>query len=328
MLKKFPSTVKRELEAASNLKINRLRQESETEMKSLRNDSNSIKMSLENSKSNKPLSLMHFVTGGFGVGLVGGALVCFAKGNEIDAAINFSSSLGAAFSLWFAFGIVGLVLGLLLYGVYTYFLNKYNNGIDEKARLADKSLEEQIEVLRNRCEEQIAKIRKNEEDEYLKYLEKFNNEAQKMSVVFADKTVVIALAQKITEGFCRKIDEADRRSHIKDIIIPIGFNVRKNCIEVAFSIDLQKQNQTSDFEVYDFDINRFEELRSPLEQTAVARAVASAVQVEIMTKYPTDVCGSNVVTETFYNYGDDFVTAIISYSAKNLNYKERIGWTD
>lgn len=134
-----------------------------------------------------------------------------------------------------------------------------------------------------------------------------------MSVRYAESALATEVINWMTEGFARTIDATDRRSHIERINVPFSFNVYTNKI-------------TCNLGTYDFEIKRCANLTSPLEQTAIARAIASAIQLNITMKYPKDASGTDFVLNISYAYAENHVSASITYTAPNGNYRSVQSW--
>lgn len=309
----FPYTYKMELDKQTQQRVSQVNSERDNAIRRLSSSNYNTVNSLNSSKSKGNLNAGAFAGGGFVVGLIVGVFVCFSNGDAIDAQINFSSSIGSAFMFWIMFGIIGGVLGLILYGLVIAAQNASNKSLDNQIASAKQSTEQKIAVERQRYEAIVAQITNEAERQYQTYLTGFNGEAQKMSVRFAESPLAVEVIEWMSDGFCRTIDAADRRSHISEINIPFMFRTYRNKIECNLG-------------VFDFEIKRCDELTSPLEQTALTRAIASAIQLNITMRYPKDASGTNIVTNIAYDYKQDNVAATIIYTAPNGNYKATRGW--
>lgn len=151
---------------------------------------------------------------------------------------------------------------------------------------------------------------KYEIDEYKKL---FDLNAQNMSVDYAESELATEVINWMSDGFSRTIEAADRRIHIEKINVPFNFTVYTNKI-------------TCNLGTYDFEIKRCENLTSPLQQAAISRAIASAIQLNVTMKYPKDVTGTEFVLNTSYTYIGDCVSVAITYTAPNGNYQSVQSW--
>ena len=203
------------------------------------------------------------------------------------------------------FGPLGAVIAFLL-------REKINfpKGSGKHLLKANKLIEEE----RKKFEENIEKIKQEYEIRFADYVKLFEKKAQDLSVNYAESAVAVEVIEWMTAGFCKTIDSADRRSHIQEISVPFIFRTYRNKIECQLGI-------------FDFEIKRCDELKNPLEQTALARAIAAAVQLNITMQYPEDISGTTVVTNIFYAYDDDNVATTITYTAPNGNYTKTRDWT-
>ena len=166
---------------------------------------------------------------------------------------------------------------------------------------------------RTQIHQRIYVLEEQTKREIEEYQRLFESNAQKMSVDFAESKLATEVINWMTDGFSRTIDATDRRSHIEKINVPFSFNVYTNKI-------------TCNLGTYDFEIKRCADLTSPLQQTAIARAIASAIQLNITMKYPKDVTGTEFVLNTSYTYIGDCVSVVITYTAPNGNYQSVQSW--
>lgn len=148
---------------------------------------------------------------------------------------------------------------------------------------------------------------------YENYVKNFELAAQQESVKFAESSLAKEVIEWMTAGFSKTIDAADRRSHIERISVPFSFNVYANKI-------------TCNLGTYDFEIKRCSNLTSPIEQTALARAIASAIQLNIIMQYPTDESGTGISIYIDYAYTAKCPTTTVTYVAPNGNYKTVKQW--
>lgn len=232
-----------------------------------------------------------------GCGMVGFVIGFFTCVSNCDGMTFWD-----VFGPWIMLTIGGLVVG----GIISALINK---SYDEKIQ----EMNAQISREKSRANTSRENIQKDAEKEYLQYVSEFETTAQKMSVRFAESPLAVEVIDWMTNGFAKTIDAADRRSHIQEINIPFVFRTYRNKIECNLG-------------TFDFEIKRCDELETPLEQTALTRAIASAIQLNITMKYPQDASGTNVVTNIAYDYKNDNVMATIVYTAPNGNYKATRGW--
>ena len=310
---RLPYIYKEELDKITNKKISQITQQKNDAIHKLNTSKNNTVNSLNSSKSNGELPYLGFAGGGGIIGLIVGIFVCFTNGDAIDSQINFSDSIGSAFGFWIIFGIIGAVLGLIICGLIAAAQNGSNKSLDNQIASANQNAENRIALENENCDKAIARVREEANAQYQAYLNGFNAEAQKMSVRFAESPLAVEVIDWMTSGFVKTIDNADRRSHIQEINIPFVFRTYRNKIECNLG-------------TFDFEIKRCDELETPLEQTALTRAIASAIQLNVTMKYPQDSSGTNVVTNIVYEYKNDNVMATIVYTAPNGNYKATRGW--
>ena len=134
-----------------------------------------------------------------------------------------------------------------------------------------------------------------------------------MSVRYSESKLATEVIDWMSKGFSKTIDASDRRSHIEKINVPFSFKVYPDKISCPLG-------------TYDFEIKRCANLNSPLEQTALARAIASSIQLNITMKYPKDASGTDFVLDIAYAYSENYVSISIIYTAPNGNYKPVKQW--
>lgn len=285
----FPITYASQLRAETDKKITQIKASSEEHIHQLETNT-------KNKPSSPVFGAFEGIIEGGGGGLALGLIVC-----TIICAAGSEDAGGVAFILC---GIIGAIAGAVTsYKEQSNRNDTYHSSmstIEYEKRETPKKIEE----MNSECERKIAE-----------YSTQFEEEAKKASTSFAESKLAIEVIEWMTTGFAKVIDTADRRSHIENIFVPFQFKVYRNKI-------------TCNLGTFDFEIKRCANLNSPMEQTALARAIASAIQLNITMRYPKDASGTDIVTNINYAYESDNVTATLSYSAVNGNYRAVQGWTE
>lgn len=235
-----------------------------------------------------------YASWGFGAGFIVGFFVC--------CGVCVDSGAGSAFGTWVLCTIISGVFGLILSAIAVGAYNSNINSIEQRIAQNDAATETDISNRNIYYEHQ-----------YNLYFAAFEKEAQRQSVRYADSNLAQEIIKWITDGFCDTINAADRRTHIEKINVPFMFNIFQHKI-------------TCNLGTYDFEIKRCRNLQNPLEQTAIARAIASSIQTNIIMKYPKDESGTDISISLVYSYYDDHVTATITYIAPNGNYQAVKEW--
>lgn len=233
--------------------------------------------------------------GGAGIGFVVGFFACCGVCFE-------NEEVGPALATWVGVTIVCAIIGVFIAG----FINSNHDNSVENANNEVKHEE-------SRCEDAIKKINKDAEHECDLYRTEFEAEAQKMSVRYAESKLATEVIDWMSKGFSKTIDASDRRSHIERIDAPFSFKVYPDKISCPLG-------------TYDFEIKRCANLNSPLEQTAIARAIASSIRLNITMKYPKDASGTDYVLYISYTYEGNYVSASVLYTAPNGNYRPVQQW--
>ena len=130
---------------------------------------------------------------------------------------------------------------------------------------------------------------------------------------YASSKVAQEVIEWMTSRFCQAIDAAKRDSYVETIEVPFMFRVFKDEI-------------TCNFGTYNFMEKRCQDLDTNLKQAALSRAIASAIQVSIIMKYPKDITGTQVKIDLSYKYSELASEATITYIAPNANFKAVREW--
>lgn len=232
---------------------------------------------------------------GWILGVVGGFVSCtcvtFNSG-------DFGSGLNALF-------IIPLICGLLGWVINESSKSSYESNEADIASRISKS--------NNELNAEIQRIEGEAESEKQRYLFAFESNAKNMSVQFAESELAKEVIEWMTSGFAKIIDSADRRAHVEQIVVPFQFKVYANAIACNLG-------------TYDFVLKRCRNLTSQLEQTALARAIAAAIQLNIIMKYPKDVSGKDISIKIDYSFSNDCPVTTITYVAPNGNYEVARSW--
>lgn len=229
------------------------------------------------------------------IGIVVGFFPCCSK---CDGLTTLAHGLAA----WLTYIFFGFIFTLILSIPHEFISDK----ISKKGDI-------EIANEQSRCEQAIQEINTQAAREIAAYKSEFETEARQMSVRYAESSLATEIIDRLTNSFASAIDVADRQSHIMTICVPFSFNVYTNKITCSSA-------------TYDFETKRYSNLTGPLEQTAIARAIAAAVQLNITMKYPHDISGTDFKLDISYTYVEDHVSASITYTAPNGNYRSVQSW--
>lgn len=230
-----------------------------------------------------------------------GAIAGFIPGFIIFWMMN---SFAAAIAVVITTTLLGAGSGVFIASMINKYIDSKNNDLASKILIEDTRYENEVKQINELAQEKV--------DAYTK---EFETLAQQMSVNFAESTLAVKVIEWMTNGFSRTIDFADRRSHIDTINVPFSFNVYCDKIVCALG-------------TYDFELNRCANLSNPLEQTALARAIASAIMLNITMEHDKDISGTAFKIDISYSYNSAamYVNVNITYSAPNGNYRDVEHW--
>lgn len=248
----------------------------------------------------------------------------------LQKGVNGTKKIGAEdiFAGAFVGGIIGFVVWLIVFfftlsihlsllpfvllGAIAGIIKEVSNiqSNNEKCQKVYNDIEKEKRIY----EDKAASIKKETNNRITAYKNGFEDEAKKLSIKYAESALAQEVADWMTKGYIKTIESADRRSHVKKIDIPFRFDVYSNKI-------------TCNLGTYDFELQRCRNLDSPLEQVALARALASFIQLQITMKYPRDISGTDILINMEYVYRNSYVQTTLVYKAKNGNYESVRDWS-
>lgn len=220
---------------------------------------------------------------GFILGIVGGLVVCIT--------ISFTT------------GVIVTPLSFLLGAV------------------ADKILSVRCEYLIKEDEENYKKweekYKKTEEAKVRNYRETFENDAQKLSLVFLNNPITKEIVNKMRSYVERVISNANRSSYVEQVTVGIRYRVYKYKVEWVYENDVEN---------YGFVDNRCNILKNPIEQAALSRAIARMLENFIKQNYSVDVSGTKSVIEVNISEVPNYKLGVCEYSSVEINYKASNGY--
>ncbi|MGN0465509.1 MAG: hypothetical protein ACI4F9_04070 [Lachnospiraceae bacterium] len=234
----------------------------------------------------------------------------------VGAVVGFFACCGCAGGITGGENIFGiLILSLLVWGG-CWFLG------DQLGRTMGMNAENQI---RQDCNALIAQenadlenkkkqIEQTGMQQINQYKKEFDEQAKKLSVSYANSKLAQDVISWMTEGYSKRIAVEDRRPHIKTVEVPYGIKVYTNKITC---------NQGE----YDFNIHRCKNLETPLDQTALARAISNAIRLNIMMKFPKDPSGTKPEVKIKVKYTEQYPEVNLIYIAPNGKYVDVTSWT-
>lgn len=194
---------------------------------------------------------------------------------------------------WGVFLKLGAILGVII-GPSYYIYSKVRSENYRQQRLREK------EELENGI---------------MQYTALFEEKAKERSVQFSQNPVVLRLADRIFNSYKQYISSISRETHIKKIHAEYRYTVDSNHISY-------QQNEYRTQEI-DFCLERLRNLKSPLDQAALAQAIAMNIQSMISI---TDISGTFNQININYTYGSKSVTTTLTYTADNGYYRPVQDW--
>lgn len=219
-------------------------------------------------------------------------------GFVLCACVTVNGSFTAGVITLIVSGILGMIMNASL-------KSDYHNSMAE--------IDKRIGIEKQSLEKKIEKIQDDTPIAMKQYYQEFESNAQQLSVQYASSKVAQEVIEWMTSRFCQAIDAAKRDSYVETIEVPFMFRVFKDEI-------------TCNFGTYNFMEKRCQDLDTNLKQAALSRAIASAIQVSIIMKYPKDITGTQVKIDLSYKYSELASEATITYIAPNANFKAVREW--
>lgn len=174
-------------------------------------------------------------------------------------------------------------------------------------------LDDGLRSVENQHEEAIRKIHAEIDRECKTFNEGFEREVCNKIAEFSQPPIDQLYIQKFANEFIDKINSQDRSSAVKEI-------------KVTFTIKVYTDKVCTSLNEYPLMNILFKPLEGFAEEMAMARSVASAVQVEIMTLLQADLSGSQYGIELKESYEFDAAVMTMTYKADNNSFKEVQSW--
>lgn len=260
-----------------------------------------------------PADIANWAGGWALTGFVVGFFACCGQcGKDVE--------ISTVFITWIAITVLGALLGAALARI----MNAQQRSINEVA--SAKAEEERL-----RCEKTADELRAQAERDIAAYKNEFEAEAQRMSAQYIQNSFVAKVIDHYTELLASKIEAVYRSDDRSMVEAELCFEVYSNGIAVEGTASFDFRGKDN----YWFTKERLEELRRPLEQAAVAHAIANAIPGNYVRKYPKVVTDRNIRLNVSYTYRgyylltgiddvknqQEHVCECITYTATNGNYR-------
>lgn len=178
-----------------------------------------------------------------------------------------------------------------------------------------KKINKQIKSIEEEYIRKIKNVNKQAEDSMKKYLYLYKNKVNEKSVSFANSELAKEIIELLSTEFAKNINALRRTSNIQFITYTYSFKVYYNKITSGYALR------------YDFDEHRCRNLEDIAEQEALAKILATQVQLNTMIDYSEDPTGTPTKLNIDYVYSNDnSVEVRMEYSAVNGNYEQVRNW--
>ncbi len=157
---------------------------------------------------------------------------------------------------------------------------------------------------------------KNAANDLAAYQRAFEGEAWRMSSRYARSAVTAEIVRRLTGALVRSIQAADRAGHIAEATATFTYCVYTTKVEF----------DGPEHGCYSFAVERCADLNGPLDQTALAIAIASMLRSNVAATNLKNSRDKNYELTASYKYKGDHVAATITYTASNGNYRPERSW--
>lgn len=209
-----------------------------------------------------------------------------------------SNSIG----YWIGTTAIGFAFSLFVALLYELGAQRGNDKISKDKDIVGEDANNKIKVINS----EVERI-------YSEYCIAFEEEVQKQSVIYAESKLAQEVITWMTKGFDNTIKSAKRDSYIKGIKVPFEFSVYRDKITCPLGI-------------YDFEKKRCSFLETQIEQAALARALSSQIQLNIVMSYTKDPSGTIPKITWTNEYESDCSKSKILYEAINGFYETVKQW--
>ena len=257
------------------------------------------------------------------LGIIGGIIGGFLAGWDFMPWFAFPL-IGIMFGLgafFVARPIYGAIIGALLLPIFypidllvCYVVNRKRRAYNYEMQAI---LNEEISKVEEDTEATLKKLTEGIEKDISDYRNMFTEEIEKASVNYLDSPLVSEVAEWLTAGFIKTINEADRAINVEKIIVHYDFKVAKE--KICNGID-----------EFDFEEHRCEKLQDGLTQAALTRAISKKVQSSLLAEYEMDISGTGYEVDISGSYEKSnlgyYMAIHMIYTAENGNYKPVQKW--
>lgn len=151
-------------------------------------------------------------------------------------------------------------------------------------------------------EEKVRELFREKQQRMKEYTAVFLQAVREASAHFIDSPAAKEVFKWITQNFITAIKDA-QKDDAKEI-----------CVPLAVSIFIDKI--LSNGEVYDFRSHQCASLNTPLEQTALAVAIATVSEINVRTAFSQNISETGALFDVQYMFTEKYPTVTITYIAE------------
>lgn len=259
----------------------------------------------------------------------------YIRNLEISIREAGQKKAGLVMSSMLAGGVCGLVIGLIVsLTVYFTITKKTHDHSLEKlafffpiilgniiggiigARAANSDLRHSNRILQEKrdLEKRNGEAKTEAQRMTVVYAYEFEQAAKAEAAKYVNSKLAAEVISWMTQYFAKSIADVKRETHAEIVVVPFNFHV--------FPDRITCNNGT-----FDFISKRCENLSNCIEQAALARVLASALQLQITMLYPRDPSGTENIIEIQYSYSKNSADVSLKYTAANGHFEPKRSWT-
>lgn len=226
---------------------------------------------------------------GMCVSLCRGCIVC---GNE-DWSRGFPDFIATFVVGMIITCIVAVVLGTLMGNLRSSGSKKHQKNAEKQKDTSEKDINQQQTAAKSRIDE---------------YAIAFEQAVKEATQKFVSNKTTEMIGDRILGSFLEMIERAPRDPRNSDVLVSYSYEVYANQVHYQGG-------------VFGFSQNHCSNLAGPVEQAALAQAIATYLEIRVMERYKRDPSGSVPRLERSYTDTALARKITVSYKAINANYR-------
>lgn len=255
-----------------------------------------------------------------------GVILYLILGSSMVENIFYALVAGAGMGLWmgaimrpFCGYTYGVILCFIGYPIFKIFYNKAVAKEDARLRAVNSTFKQETAQTQEDYDAAIQESTEKVEKAIEEYKIGFAKEVEERCRRLQNSSVAKNIAEWATPIFKNLIDNAERGAHIETIEEEMYVTVLLDAVVCdADSFDEEK--------VYMFEENRCAKMEDVVEASAISLVISNLIKENIIQQYQGDASWADFTINVADDEDDENPCAIITYTAKNENYKPIQQW--